>query len=65
MRTLTGFGRGMECIGKIGFDSYAEAEHQIGKLIRKGAHRPEHGVLHPYLCRFCLKHHLGHMRERR
>lgn len=64
---LTQFGRKVirdGCTGKVPFDSYAEAEAEIGKLIRKNAHRPELGQIAPYSCKLCPKWHLGHYRCR-
>ena len=60
---LTGLGRKHirdGCTGKLQFDSYAEAEREIGNLIRKKAHRPELGNLAPYACPYCHTFHLGH-----
>ena len=50
------------CTGKRAFDSYAEAEVEIGRLIRKNAHRPELGTVTPYNCPLCRKVHLGHFK---
>lgn len=64
---LTGFGRRYVrdgCTGKRAFDTYAAAEYEIGKLIRKNAHRPELGVLAPYQCGACHAFHLGHSNRR-
>jgi hypothetical protein len=63
---LTGFGRAVVrdgCTGKRGFASYAEAEREIGRLIRKHAHRPEQGTLAPYVCPWCRQVHLGHFKH--
>lgn len=62
---LTGFARGSRCVGKREFASYAEAEREIGRLLRKNASKPERGQLCPYLCDECAKYHLGHFREGR
>jgi hypothetical protein len=60
---LTGFCRKVVrdgCTGKVRFDSYAAAEAEIGRLIRKNAHRPELGTIAPYSCGQCHSFHLGH-----
>jgi len=63
---LTGFLRSTlrdGCTGKKAFATYASAEVEIGNLIRKHAHRPELGQLHPYLCPRCRAYHLGHTKD--
>lgn len=62
---LTGFGRKVirdGCTGKIQFATYAEAEREIGNLLRKNASRPELGQIAPYHCPNCRSYHLGHFR---
>jgi hypothetical protein len=59
---LTGFAKGSGCVGKKSFSSYAEAEPEIGRLLRKNAARFEDGFLAPYLCPECGAYHLGHNR---
>lgn len=64
---LTNFGRRFVkdgCTGKKPFVSYAEAEAEIGPLIRKNAVREELGQIAPYHCRHCRSWHLGHFKER-
>jgi len=62
---LTNFGRRFVrdgCTGKQGFASYAEAETEMGHLIRKRADRRHLGVIAPYHCGYCHQFHLGHDR---
>ena len=62
---LTGFGRRFVrdgCTGKRGFDSYAEAEFEIGRLIKNNAERSYLGQFAPYACGICHRFHLGHHR---
>lgn len=48
------------CTGKKGFGTYAEAEQEIGRLIKKGADRQYLGTIAPYHCGICHQFHLGH-----
>lgn len=66
LANYTNFGRRYVrdgCTGKIGFATYAKAEIEIGRLIKKNATRPQHGTLMPYACGYCHCIHLGHVRE--
>ena len=61
--TLTGMGRKYirdGCTGKRAFVTYAEAEAEIGRMIKKNSYRPELGQFAPYACGHCHGFHLGH-----
>lgn len=64
---LTNFGRRYVrdgCTGKKGFATYAEAETEIGRLIKKNATRSHQGTVAPYACGICHQFHLGHHRQK-
>lgn len=64
MGQLTKFAQGSGCLGKKPFATYADAEVELGRLIRKGWDRKQHGTLAPYFCHRCLTYHLGHFRDK-
>jgi hypothetical protein len=43
------------CLGKVPFDSRANARRRARQIRRTGGHK-----LRPYECPFCHFHHLGH-----